>query len=155
GFRSGTLPTPLCVGLGEACRIAGEEMEEEAARLTRFRNNLYQRICGSLDGVILNGHADHRLAGNLNISFLGVDAEDLIAATPELAISTGSACTSASVEPSYVLRSLGLEEDVARSGIRIGLGRQTTAEEVSRAADLLVERVTRLRSDKEQMRVSG
>ncbi len=146
GLRSGTLPAPLCVGLGEACRIAAEEMEEEAVRLTALRENLYQIVVGSLDGVVLNGHREARLAGNLNLSFLGVDAEELIKAVPQLALSTGSACTSASVEPSYVLSALGVDDEVARGGLRIGIGRQTTTEEVSEAATILIEAVRKLRA---------
>ncbi len=146
GLRSGTLPAPLCVGIGEACRIAAEEMEEEAVRLTALRENLYQIVVGSLDGVVLNGHREARLAGNLNLSFLGVDAEELIKAVPQLALSTGSACTSASVEPSYVLSALGVDDEVARGGLRIGIGRQTTTEEVSEAATILIEAVRKLRA---------
>jgi cysteine desulfurase len=147
GFRSGTVPTPLSIGLGEACRIAHEEMEGEARRLTEFRESFFQRVSGALEGVELNGHRGLRLPGNLNLSFRGIDAERLIRALPEVAVSTGSACTSAAVEPSYVLRALGLEEDLARAGLRIGFGRQTTAEEVSRAAELIVTAVRRLRKE--------
>jgi cysteine desulfurase len=97
--------------------------------------------------VELNGHRGLRLPGNLNLSFRGIDAERLIRALPEVAVSTGSACTSAEVEPSYVLQALGLEEDLARAGLRIGFGRQTTSEEVSRAAELIVTAVRRLRKE--------
>ena len=147
GMRSGTLPAPLCVGLGEACRIAAVEMEAEAARLTRLRETMFQRLSGSLKDVILNGPRGRRLPGNLNISFLGVEAEALIEALPKIAISTGSACTSASVEPSYVLKALGVGTERARSGVRIGLGRQTTVEEVEEAAALLIAAVERLRRE--------
>lgn len=147
GLRSGTLPAPLCVGLGEACRIAASEMVSEAARLTTLRDVLLQHLSRSLEGVVLNGPRERRLPGNLNVSFLGVTAEALIEAVPEVAVSTGSACTSASVEPSYVLKALGLAADRARSGLRIGLGRRTTAEEVERAADLMIAAVKRLREE--------
>jgi cysteine desulfurase len=147
GFRSGTVPAPLAVGMGEACRIALEEMESEAKRLTEFRESFFQRVSGALDGVELNGHRGLRLPGNLNLSFRGIDAERLVAALPQIAVSTGSACTSAAVEPSYVLSALGLAEDRARSGLRFGFGRQTTAKEVGRAAELVVAAVRRLREE--------
>ncbi len=147
GFRSGTVPAPLAVGLGEACRIAQVEMEEEARRLSEFRESFFQRVSGALEGVELNGHRGSRLPGNLNLSFRGVEAERLIGALPELALSTGSACTSAEVEPSYVLSALGMEEARARSALRIGFGRQTTAEEVGHAAELIVAAVRRLREE--------
>jgi cysteine desulfurase len=147
GFRSGTVPAPLAVGLGEACRIAQVEMEEEARRLSEFRESFFQRVSGALEGVELNGHRGSRLPGNLNLSFRGVEAERLIGALPELALSTGSACTSADVEPSYVLSALGMEEARARSALRIGFGRQTTAEEVGHAAELIVAAVRRLREE--------
>jgi cysteine desulfurase len=147
GFRSGTVPAPLAVGLGEACRIAREEMEGEARRLTEYRESFFQRVSGALEGVVLNGHRGSRLPGNLNLSFRGVDAERLIDALPQLAVSTGSACTSAEVEPSYVLSALGMEAARSRSALRIGFGRQTTPEEVSRAAELIVAAVRRLREE--------
>jgi cysteine desulfurase len=134
-------------GLGEACRIAREEMEGEARRLTEYRESFFQRVSGALEGVVLNGHRGSRLPGNLNLSFRGVDAERLIDALPQLAVSTGSACTSAEVEPSYVLSALGMEAARSRSALRIGFGRQTTPEEVSRAAELIVAAVRRLREE--------
>ena len=145
GFRSGTLPTPLCVGLGEACAIALREMAEEAARLASLRDRLYEHLTTRLDGVVLNGDPTRRLPGNLNLSFERVNGEMLIEAMPEIAVSTGSACTSASVEPSYVLRALGLSDELAHASIRIGLGRDTTEAEVDEAVAIIAEAVTRLR----------
>ena len=129
GLRSGTLPTPLCVGLGRAAAIAADEMAEEAPRLRQLRDRLHQGLARRVSGLALNGDAEHRLPGNLNLSFPGIDAPGLIDACPSIAISTGSACTSAKVEPSYVLRALGLPDAVANSAIRIGLGRFNTAAE--------------------------
>jgi cysteine desulfurase len=147
GLRSGTLPTALCVGFGKAVALGMEGLEEEAARLTACRNYLLERLASELEGVRLNGHRAERLPGNLNLSFEGVDGESLIKAVPDLAISSGSACTSASVEPSYVLRALGLTENQANSSVRVGLGRDTTMEEVKRAADLLIAAVKKLRAE--------
>jgi len=147
GIRSGTLPAPLCVGLGRAAAIAGEEMGEEATRLRGLRDRLRANIMRRLQGVQLNGDLEHRLPGNLNLSFAGVTARDLIEACPSIAISTGSACTSAAVEPSYVLRALGLPDPVANASVRLGLGRFTTADEVDFAADALAAAVNRLRSE--------
>ena len=146
GHRSGTLPLALCVGLGTACRIAREEMAAEAARLERLSARLRQEFGERLEGVVFNGDPDKRIPGNLNVSFAGLKSEALIEAVPGIAISTGSACTSASVEPSYVLRALGLPDDLAGASIRIGLGRFTTEDEVARAANELVAAVTRLRA---------
>ena len=137
GLRSGTLPTPLCVGLGHAAAIAGEEMAEEADRLCRLRDGLLRNLARRIPGLRLNGDAERRLAGSLNLSLPGIPAQALIEACPSIAISTGSACTSASVEPSYVLRALGLSDELANASIRIGLGRFTTAAEVEFAADAL------------------
>jgi cysteine desulfurase len=137
GLRSGTLPTPLCVGLGRASVIAGEEMAEEAERLRRLRDGLLRNLERRVPGIRLNGDAGRRLAGSLNLTLPGIPAQTLIEACPSIAISTGSACTSASVEPSYVLRALGLSDELANASIRIGLGRFTTAAEVEFAADAL------------------
>ena len=145
GYRSGTLAPALCVGLGTACRLAGEGMAEEARRLTGLRERLSAGLKQRLEGVVVNGHPGQRLPGNLNLSFAGIDAEALIEALPGLALSTGSACTSASVEPSYVLTALGLEDTLAASSIRIGLGRGTTGAEVTAAMEQIAEAVTRLR----------
>ena len=144
GLRSGTLPTPLCVGLGRAAAIAGAEMAEEAARLRGLRDRLYQGLARRVPGLGLNGSAESRLAGNLNLTFPGIEAPALIEACPAIAMSTGSACTSATVEPSYVLRALGLPEALANSAIRIGLGRFNTAAEVDFAVDALAAAAARL-----------
>jgi cysteine desulfurase len=144
GLRSGTLPVPLCVGLGEAARIAAAEREAEAARTRALRERLWQRLVSEVEGVELNGHPDQRLPGNLNVSF-PVEAEALLAALPQLALSSGSACTSASPEPSHVLRALGLDRARSLRSLRIAIGRQTTPAEVERAATLIAEQVARLR----------
>ncbi len=145
GLRSGTLPTPLCVGLGRAAAIAGAEMEEEAARLRQLRERLQTGLVRRVPELRINGDAEHRLPGNLNFCVAGVEAVKLIEACPSIAISTGSACTSASVEPSYVLRALGLSDADANTGIRIGLGRFTTAAEVDFAIDALAATAARLK----------
>jgi cysteine desulfurase len=141
GLRSGTLPTPLCVGLGRAAAIAGEEMAEDAERLRRLRDGLMKNLARRIRGLRLNGDAERRLPGSLNLTVPGIPAQTLIEACPSIAISTGSACTSASVEPSYVLRALGLPDELANASIRIGLGRFTTATEVEFAADALAAAV--------------
>ena len=145
GLRSGTLPLPLCVGLGAASAIAQREMAEESERLGRLRRRLHDGITARLSGVQVNGDPERRIAGNLNLSFAGVDGESLITAMPGIAVSTGSACTSASVEPSYVLRALGLGDDLAGASIRIGLGRYTTEAEIDTAIETIAAAVTRLR----------
>jgi cysteine desulfurase len=145
GLRSGTLPTPLIVGLGEACRIAGEEMTEESNRLKRLRDRLYQGVIGRLDGVRLNGHASQRIAGNLNLSFAWVEGERLLRSLTEIAVSTGSACSAATLEPSYVLRALGLNSELAHASLRIGLGRFTSEAEIDVAIEAIVAAVSRER----------
>ncbi len=145
GMRSGTLPTPLCVGLGEACRLASEEMAAEAERLTALRDRFMDKINGKLPEVYLNGDPQHRLPGNLNLSFAYVEGEGLMMGIKDLAVSSGSACTSASLEPSYVLRALGVDEELAHTSLRIGFGRFTTPEEIDYAADRIIAEVTRLR----------
>lgn len=145
GFRSGTLPTPLCVGLGEACEIAGREMEAEAKRLTKLRDRMLKGLQSKLSDLIINGDLDHRIPGNLNISFAYVEGESLMMGIKNLSVSSGSACTSASLEPSYVLRALGVEEEMAHTSLRIGLGRFTTEHEIDTAVDELVRHVTKLR----------
>jgi len=145
GMRSGTLPTPLCVGLGEACAIAMKEMSEEAKRLTMLRDRLYNGITSRLSDVVLNGEGAPRIPGNLNLSFAYVEGEGLMMGIKELSVSSGSACTSASLEPSYVLRALGVAEEMAHTSIRFGLGRFTTVEEVDIAVEQVVAAVTRLR----------
>jgi cysteine desulfurase len=144
GLRSGTLPTPLCVGIGRAAAIAATEMGDEAVRLRRLRDRLLADLARRVSGLRLNGDAERRLPGSLNLGFPGIAALKLIEACPGIAISTGSACTSASVEPSYVLRALGLSEAEANSGIRIGLGRFTTPAEVDYAIDALSAAASRL-----------
>jgi cysteine desulfurase len=146
GMRSGTLNVPGIVGLGAACRIARAEMAEEADRLTALRNRMRQRIQSKLDYVHLNGSWEHRLPGNLNLSFEFVEGESiLMALNKEVAVSSGSACTSASLEPSYVLRAVGIGEELAHTSIRFGLGRFNTLEEVDYVADMVVEKIARLR----------
>ncbi|MDF1660375.1 MAG: IscS subfamily cysteine desulfurase [Planctomycetota bacterium] len=145
GMRSGTLPVPLCVGLGKACEIAGAEMEEENKRIIALREKLHQGILEKLDYVSLNGHPEHRLPNNLNISFAYVEGEGLMMAMKDLAVSSGSACTSASLEPSYVLKALGVGDELAHSSIRYGLGRFTTEEEIDFAITQSVEAVSKLR----------
>ena len=144
GFRSGTLPTPLCVGFGEAAAIAAREMEEEAGRVGRLRDRLQSLLQRRLGRLCVNGDGERRLPGNLNLSFPGLTAPELIAACPMVAMSTGSACTSAAVEPSYVLRALGMSDALANASIRLGLGRFTTEAEIDFAADALADAVLRL-----------
>jgi cysteine desulfurase len=145
GMRSGTLNVPAIVGFGEACAICAREMAEESARLAGLRDRLKRRIEAGLDGVYVNGSMEHRLPGNLNMSFAGADGESLLMSLPEVALSTGSACTSATVEPSYVLKALGVGEGLARSSLRFGLGRFNTEEEVDYVAGRVIEVVRRLR----------
>jgi cysteine desulfurase len=145
GMRSGTLPTPLCVGLGEACRIAEAEMGAEAERLHMLRDRFYKSITEQLPDVFLNGDLENRIPGNLNISFAYVEGEGLMMGIKDLAVSSGSACTSASLEPSYVLRALGVDVELAHTSLRIGLGRFTTEEEVDFAVEKIVGEVNRLR----------
>jgi cysteine desulfurase len=140
-----TLPTPLCVGLGTACAIAGREMAEEARRLAGLAQELKDALMERLPGVRLNGDPDQRIPGNLNLSFAGLDGEALIEAMPGIAVSSGSACTSASLEPSYVLRAIGLSDALAGASVRVGLGRFTTADDIDRAAEEIVAAVERLR----------
>ncbi len=145
GFRSGTLPAPLCVGLGAACAIAGEVMAEEAERLAGLARRLLGGLTSRLSGVQVNGDPERRIPGNLNLSFEGIGAEALMETMPDLALSSGSACTSASVEPSYVLRALGLSDERAAGSLRIGLGRFTTEAEIDKAIDRIAAAVERLR----------
>ena len=145
GFRSGTLPTPLCVGLGEAAEICMKEMDGEAARLTKLRDRMLKGLNAKLPEIYVNGDLDQRIPGNLNISFAHVEGESLMMGIKNLSVSSGSACTSASLEPSYVLRALGVEEEMAHTSLRIGLGRFTTEHEVDTAVEELVHHVTKLR----------
>ncbi len=138
GLRSGTLPAPLIVGFGEACRIARAEMAAETARLAALRDRLLARLRAAIPGIALNGSRDHRLAGNLNLAFAGARAETLLADLPDLCLSTGSACSSAAIEPSYVLRAMGIAPEIAAASLRIGIGRFTSAAEIDTAAEMLI-----------------
>ncbi len=146
GRRSGTVPVPLVVGFGRACALAAREMPEEAPRVLALRERLRRLIFENLDHVYVNGSLERRLPGNLNVSFAYVDGESLVLSLGEVAVSTGSACASAKLEPPYVLAALGVDEPLARSSIRFGLGRFTTAAEVDRTWELLREAVARLRA---------
>ncbi|MDD3445230.1 MAG: aminotransferase class V-fold PLP-dependent enzyme, partial [Zavarzinia sp.] len=145
GMRSGTLAPPLCVGIGEACRIAREEMTKDSEHITALARKFYDTVTAKLPDVFLNGDKEQRYPGNLNLSFAYVEGESLIMGIKDLAVSSGSACTSASLEPSYVLRALGVEEELAHTSIRFGFGRFTTEAEIDYAADTIVNRVSKLR----------
>ncbi len=145
GMRSGTLNVPSIVGLGKACELAREEMAQETARLSGLRDRLKDRIMGRLDEVYINGSMEHRLPANLNISFAYVEGESLLMGINDVAVSSGSACTSATLEPSYVLKALGTGDDLAHSSIRFGIGRFNTDAEVDYVADRVCETVERLR----------
>jgi len=145
GMRSGTLNVPGIVGLGAACEIAQKEMTEEAARLRKLRDRLKAGLEAKLDEVFINGSMEHRLPHNLNMSFAYVEGESLLMGINDIAVSSGSACTSATLEPSYVLKALGVGEDLAHTSIRFGLGRFNTEEEVDYVTDKMVTVVTKLR----------
>ena len=145
GMRSGTLNVPGIVGLGKACELCGAEMETEAGRTIELRERLRNGIFAQLDEVYLNGHPTNRLPGNLNVSFAFVEGESLLMGLKDIAVSSGSACTSATLEPSYVLKALGVGEDLAHTSIRFGLGRFNTAEEVDYVIERVVHEVRRLR----------
>jgi len=145
GMRSGTLNVPGIVGLGKACEIAQKEMSAEAEKLIRLRERLKCQILDQLEEVYINGHPTARLPGNMNMSFAYVEGESLLMGLKEIAVSTGSACTSASLEPSHVLRAIGVEEELAHTSIRFGLGRFNTEEEVDYTVRRVVEEVRRLR----------
>ena len=145
GMRSGTLPVPLIVGFGKACELCEQEMATDAARLSVMRDRLHATITKALEDVYLNGHPTERLPHNLNVSFAYVEGESLLMGCKEIALSSGSACTSATLEPSYVLRALGVGAELAHSSIRFGLGRFTLDEEVDYAAKKIIETVTKLR----------
>ena len=136
----------MIVGFGEACRIASEEMPAEAARLADLRERLWAGLCRELDGLVLNGHPSERLAGNLNVSFEGVDGEALMTGLSGIAVSSGSACTSADPEPSHVLRAMGRSDALTRASLRFGLGRSTTAAQIDQAITVVVNTVHRLRA---------
>jgi cysteine desulfurase len=145
GMRSGTLPVPLIVGFGKACELCEQEMATESVRIAKMRDRLQEGIMGAMDEVYLNGHPTERLPGNLNISFAYVEGEALLMGVKEIALSSGSACTSATLEPSYVLRALGVGSDLAHSSIRFGLGRFNTDEEIDYTIDRMIKAVNHLR----------
>jgi cysteine desulfurase len=145
GMRSGTLNVPGIVGLGEACAIAQREMPEESKRLRYLRDKLKSKLLDGLDEVYINGSMEHRLPHNLNMSFAYVEGESLLMGINDVAVSSGSACTSATLEPSYVLKALGVGDDIAHSSIRFGIGRFNTEEEVDYVADKLIDVVNKLR----------
>jgi len=144
GIRSGTAPTPLIVGLGKAAEIAKNEMEKDSAHIKKLSDKLKTAV-EKLTHVYLNGSETSRYIGNLNFSFAGIEGESMIMAIKDLAVSSGSACTSSSLEPSYVLHSLGVEDELAHTSIRFGIGRFTTEEEIDYAIKLLNEKVGKLR----------
>ena len=145
GMRSGTLNVAGIVGLGKAAELCRNEMASEAERSIVLRQRLWDKLSGDLEDIFLNGHSEHRLPGNLNVSFAYVEGEALIMAIKDVAVSSGSACTSASLEPSYVLRALGMNDELAHSSIRFGIGRNTTEEEIDFVGNLVVDAVKRLR----------
>lgn len=147
GIRSGTAPTHLIVGFGEAARIAKNQMAEDNLRISKLANKFYQEIMKS-EAIYLNGpsfESGERYAGNINLSFAAIEGESMIMAIKDLAVSSGSACTSSSLEPSYVLHALGVEDDLAHTSIRFGIGRFTTEEEVDYAIELVRSKITKLR----------
>jgi cysteine desulfurase len=145
GMRSGTLPTPLCVGLGAAAEIAQKEMDQDNTHAVHLNQVFMGLVNSHLENVFLNGDENQRIPGNLNLSFAFVEGEGLMMGIKNLSVSSGSACTSSSLEPSYVLRALGVDEELAHTSIRFGFGRFTTEEEVREAADVIIQAVNRLR----------
>ena len=145
GMRSGTLAPMLCVGLGEAANIAEREMAAEAERIRYLSDRFYEGIADTLPDIFLNGDREQRFPGNINLSFAYVEGESLMMGMPDLAVSSGSACTSASLEPSYVLRALGVEDELAHTSIRFGIGRFTSEAEIDYAVTTVVNRVKKLR----------
>lgn len=145
GMRSGTLNVPGIAGLGEACALAQQHLATEAERCWKLCHRLRDHLFNALDQLQLNGHPERRLPGNLNISFAGADGESLLMGLRDVALSSGSACTSASLEPSYVLKAIGVGDDMARNSIRFGIGRFNTAEEIDYVADRVMREVARLR----------
>lgn len=146
GLRPGTLPAALCVGMGLACQIARAEMDAEGQRLTGLREMFVDRLCAQVDGVHLNGSADLRAPGNLNLLIDDVDAEALLSRLPDIAMSTGSACSSSAIEPSHVLLAMGFSAEQAHSSVRVGLGRGTTAAEIVEAVGRLAKEIGLVRS---------
>jgi len=145
GLRSGTVPTPLAVGLGAACELAKTEMEYDQKHIDRLSKRLQDKVMAALPNVVFNGDPEHTYSGCLNLSFAFVEGESLLMALKDMALSSGSACTSASLEPSYVLRAIGADEDLAHSSIRFGISRFTTEEEVDYTAERCIKEVQRLR----------
>jgi cysteine desulfurase len=145
GLRSGTLPVPLIVGLGLALEISMREQPEETKRLLALRERLFEGIAARVSDIRTNGHPEARLPGNLNLSFEGVDGEALMMAMRDIAVSSGSACSSTNPEPSHVLLAMGLSEELARASLRFGLGRFTTPEEIDFAVEEVAKAVERLR----------
>lgn len=145
GMRSGTLNVPGIVGLGTACEISQDEMPHESCRIAGLRNRLREKIKSELDEVYVNGSVEHRLPGNLNMSFAGVDGEELMTAINDVAVSSGAACTSAHIEPSYVLKALGVSDELAQSSIRFGIGRFNTEAEIDYVAARVIHTVQQLR----------
>jgi cysteine desulfurase len=145
GLRSGTVNVPGVVGMGAACRLAREGMAEESARTLRLRENLRQKLEAEIEEIQVNGHLERRLPGNLNVSFVGVEGEALLMSLKDVALSSGSACTSASLEPSHVLRAIGLRDDLAHGSIRFGIGRFNDQNEIDYVAARVIEEVRRLR----------
>jgi cysteine desulfurase len=145
GMRSGTLNMPGIVGMGKAAEICKNEMELESRRIAGMRDRMQEKLFAALPEIFINGSVEHRLPGNLNVSFAYVEGEGLMMAMKDVAVSSGSACTSASLEPSYVLRALGIGEELAHTSIRFGIGRFNTDEEIDYVADHVKQAVTRLR----------
>ena len=146
GMRSGTLSPALCVGLGEACRICADEIDEESKRITKLKNIFLEGIHGECADIFINGSETNRVPGNINLSFAYVEGESLMMGIKNLAVSSGSACTSASLEPSYVLKALGVSEELAHTSLRIGIGRYTSEKDIRNAVNVIVNEVKRLRN---------
>ena len=146
-LRSGTLPVPLIVGFGEACRLVLERRDDDVARVAATRDRLWQELSQQLDGLHLNGHPDDRLPNNLNVSIDGVDGEALMTGLKRIAVSSGSACTSANPEPSHVLRAIGRNDQLTRASLRFGLGRETSDSDITIAVAEVIEVVRRLRGE--------
>jgi cysteine desulfurase len=145
GMRSGTLNVPGIVGLGKACEICQQEMTQESARTAALRDRLRDKLLASLDGVAINGSFERRLPGNLNVSFAGIEGQELLTALDGIAVSSGAACTSAHIEPSYVLKALGLSDESAQASLRFGIGRFNTEVEIDYVADRVIEAVSQIR----------
>jgi cysteine desulfurase len=145
GMRSGTLNVPGIVGLGKACEICQEDMPEESAQTAALRDRLRDKILAGLNGVAINGSSERRLPGNLNVSFAGIEGEELLTALDGIAVSSGAACTSAHIEPSYVLKALGLSDELAQASLRFGIGRFNTEAEIDYVADRVINAVRQLR----------